>query len=209
MPLSRADVPPVYALTARTSVPMVDLVRDLVEGGARWIQYRDKELGDAERLREIERIVASLPAIVRLFVNDRTDLALIAGADGVHLGDTDLPPEAARRVAGDRLAIGYSTHSVDEALAAAADPAIDYVAIGPIYRSQTKNVRGPLGLEPLRRLREATEKPIVAIGGIDAARIGDVLRAGADSAAVIAALYEAGPVRDNVRRLADAAEDAR
>ncbi|MGH9458771.1 MAG: thiamine phosphate synthase [Thermoanaerobaculia bacterium] len=210
MRLARSEVPPVYVLTARVAgVPIVDVVRAVVEGGALWIQYREKELGDAERLREVESAVAALPALGRLFVNDRTDLALLASADGVHLGDEDLPPAAARKAAGEKLLIGYSTHSADEALEAAADPDIDYVALGPIFRSATKNVREPLGLEPLRRVRESTEKPLVAIGGIDAATIGEVLDSGADTAAVIAAVYAGGDIRENVRRLVDAAERPR
>ncbi len=210
MRLARSEVPPVYVLTARVAgVPIVDVVRAVVEGGALWIQYREKELGDAERLREVESAVAALPALGRLFVNDRTDLALLASADGVHLGDEDLPPAAARKAAGEKLLIGYSTHSADEALEAADDPDIDYVALGPIFRSATKNVREPLGLEPLRRVRESTEKPLVAIGGIDAATIGEVLDSGADTAAVIAAVYAGGDIRENVRRLVDAAERPR
>jgi thiamine-phosphate pyrophosphorylase len=206
MPLKRDEIPPLYALTWRTAgIPMVDLVRQMVEGGARWIQYREKDLDDAAQFAELGEIAAALPAFVRLFVNDRLDLAMAAGADGVHLGETDLPPAVARRVAGADLAIGYSAHSVDDAVAAAADPAIDYVAIGPVYRSSTKDVRAPLGLAPIRALRERIAKPIVAIGGIDHTNIAGVLAAGADSAAVIAAIHATGAVTDNVARLMEAA----
>ena len=204
--LRRDEIPPLYALTARTpGVRMVDLVKQMVEGGARWIQYREKELDDAARFAELQEIVAALPAVVRLFVNDRLDLAIACGADGVHVGDTDLPPEIARRVAGADLAIGYSTHSVEEGVAAANDPAVDYVAIGPIYRSSTKDVRAPLGLGPIRELRSRIEKPIVAIGGIDHTNIADVLAAGADSAAVIGAIHASPAVTENVARLVEAA----
>jgi thiamine-phosphate pyrophosphorylase len=184
---------------------MVDLVRRMVEGGARWIQYREKGLDDAGRYAELEEIAAALPAFVRLFVNDRPDLAMACGADGVHLGDTDLPPAVVRRVAGAELAIGYSTHSVEEAARAADESAIDYVAIGPIFRSSTKDVRAPLGLDPLRALRARIAKPIVAIGGIDETNIAEVLAAGADSAAVIAAIHATPAVAENVARLLEAA----
>jgi thiamine-phosphate pyrophosphorylase len=204
--MSRAEIPPLYALTARREgVPIVELVRHLVEGGARWIQYREKDLGDAARLAELQTVAAALPAFVRLFVNDRIDLALASGADGVHLGDADIPPAVARRLAGPDRTIGYSTHSVEEGIAADADPAVDYIAIGPIYRSSTKDVRAPLGLEPLRELRRRSTKPIVAIGGIDESNIAAVLDAGADSAAVIGALYVTPSVAENVARLLEAA----
>lgn len=204
--LRRDELPPLYALTSRTSgLPMVDLVQRMVEGGARWIQYREKGLDDAARFAELEQVVAALPAFVRLFVNDRSDLAVACGADGVHVGDTDLPPGAVRRFAGPDLAIGYSTHSVDEATKAAEDPAVDYVAIGPIFRSSTKDVRRPLGLDPLRDLRARIDKPIVAIGGIDHTNIASVLAAGADSAAVIAAIHATPAITENVARLLEAA----
>lgn len=207
MLLNRSEVPPLYALTARApgrSSP--DLVAELVEAGARWVQYREKELDDQLRFAEIERIASALPAFVRLVVNDRADLALACHADGVHLGGEDLPPRVVRSIAGENLVIGYSTHDLEEGIAAAQDPAVDYVAIGPIFRSATKNVRPPLGLEPIRKLRDATEKPVVAIGGIDRSNIRSVLEAGADSAAIIAALYAGGSIRDNVRELLGAAE---
>jgi thiamine-phosphate pyrophosphorylase len=205
MLLRRDEIPPLYALTARRAeLSVAEIVGHLVAGGARWIQYREKGLDDAARYRELQQIVASLPAVVRLFVNDRPDLAIACGADGVHLGDEDLPPAAVRRVAGDDLAIGFSTHSVEDALRAAEDPSVDYVAIGPIFRSRTKDVRAPLGLDPIRRIRARTEKPIVAIGGIDATNVAAVLDAGADSAAVIAALYEGGSIAGNVERILEA-----
>lgn len=207
MLLIRPEVPPLYALTARSSGRSApDLVAELVEGGARLIQYREKDLDDRERFREIEHIARALPAFVRLVVNDRADLALACHADGVHLGEEDLAPRVVRTVAGENLFIGFSTHGLEQALAAAEDPAVDYVAIGPIFRSATKNVRPPLGVDPIRRLRAATTKPIVAIGGIDRSNIGSVLEAGADSAAVIGAIYVGGNVRQNVRALLDAAE---
>jgi thiamine-phosphate pyrophosphorylase len=178
----------------------------MVTGGARWIQIREKETTAQDLARAALELVAALPAEVRLFVNDRTDVALAVGADGVHVGDSDLPPKLIRRIPGaNDLIVGLSTHSVEDALFAADDDAVDYVAIGPIFESRTKGVRAPLGLRVIEEIRRGTEKPIVAIGGIDSANIGDVIRAGADSAAVIQAIFDGGDISGNVRRLLSAA----
>lgn len=204
MKLHRRDVPPLYALT-RSAAPFVE-VSQLLAAGVRWIQVRDKRSDDALLYRELCRIRAQTAAVCRLFVNDRVDLALGCDADGVHLGVTDLDPRNARSVAGERsLLIGYSTHSVREAIDAAGRDEIDYVAIGPVFRSPTKNVREPLGTAVLARIRSETDKPIIAIGGIDATNIGSVIEAGADSAAVISAIYETQDIIGNASRLIEAA----
>jgi len=185
-------------------------VRALVAGGIRWIQLREKELDDAAFFVQAQRAAMELPAEVCLLINDRADLALGIMADGVHLGQEDLPPAAARALPGGRdLIIGYSTHSVDEALLAASDDAVDYLAIGPIFLSSTKNVRSPLGLEAVRLLRGGTDKPIIAIGGIDRSNVRSVLEAGADGCAVVAALYRGGTIVENAEALIDAAGEAR
>lgn len=210
MRLRREEVPPIYALTHPLSGwTTAQLVRELVGAGARWVQVREKSATDAARHEDLHSIAASLPSLVRLFVNDRVDLALACRADGVHLGDEDLPVVEARRIAGEELLIGYSTHSVEEALAAASRPEIDYVAIGPIFSSSTKTVREPLGIRPIEQIRLGTDKPLIAIGGIGHENIGEVLRAGADSAAVIGAIYSEGSIRDALERLHDAVERAR
>lgn len=207
MRLSRSDVPPVYALTDASRIgPRQDLIQELITAGVRWIQVREKSIPDIEFYEVVHWAVASLPAKVKLFVNDRLDIALACTADGVHLGEHDLPVEVARRVAGEQeFLIGRSTHSAEDGIAAGSNPDVDYVAIGPIFRSQTKNVRDPLGIDVIRQIREQTEKPIVAIGGIDETNIASVLEAGADTAAVISVLYRDGTVAENVRRLCDAA----
>jgi thiamine-phosphate pyrophosphorylase len=208
--LERSSIPSLYAITAPSGELSIEqVVRQLVAGGARWLQLRAKQVSDAAFFAEASSIAASLPPAVRFFVNDRVDIALAAAADGVHLGDTDLDPADARRVAGSReLVIGYSTHSAAEALRAAGREEIDYVAIGPIFESGTKNVRPPLGVEVIRQIRSRTTVPLVAIGGIDRSNIREVLEAGADSCAVIGALYEGGAVASNVRALLEAAERA-
>jgi thiamine-phosphate pyrophosphorylase len=206
--LDRSSVPALYALTPdRPELELESLVASLVRGGARWVQVREKGRSDDLLFEALERLVDSIPRPVTLFVNDRVDLALASGAAGVHVGDRDLPPSVVRRVAGDRaLTVGVSTHSIEEALEAAADDAVDYVAIGPIFASSTKEGREPFGPGIIERLRETISKPIIAIGGIDHRNIRSVIAAGADGAAVTAALYAGGTIEDNVKRLIDAAE---
>ena len=126
---------------------------------------------------------------VKLIINDRVDIASAAHAHGVHLGQDDMPPEAARRLLGTKAIIGYSTHTVEQAVSALTLP-IDYIAIGPIFPTSTKTDTSPvLGLDGLRTVRQAIgDFPLVAIGGITHANAADVIAAGADSVAVISAL---------------------
>ena len=174
---------------------------DLIAGGATILQLRDKQ-GDARRTlscaRELCRIVRGR---ARLIVNDRADLALAAGADGVHLGQDDLPPDLIRPIftaaaaGGTRqLWIGYSTHNLDQVRLADAMP-VDYIAVGPVFATSSKAKPDPvIGLEGVRQARQATTKPLVAIGGINRANCLQVRKAGADSVAVISDLLES-PVK--------------
>jgi thiamine-phosphate pyrophosphorylase len=210
--LQRSAVPSIYALTDRGASGRSHdaMVRELVAGGIRWIQLREKALDDAAFCAQVDKVLMELPAEVCILINDRADLAIGVRADGVHLGEEDLPPEAARALPGGAdLIIGYSTHSVDQALLAASNRAVDYLAIGPIFLSSTKNVRSPLGIEAVRRLRDGTEKPIVAIGGIDRTNVRSVIEAGADGCAVVAALYRDGRIVENAQALIDAAGEVR
>ncbi len=138
---------------------------------------------------------------VTILINDRVDIAIATGADGVHLGRDDMPVEAARRLLGLSAIIGYSTHSVDQAIAAAKMP-VDYIAVGPVFATKTKDDTAPVvGLDGIRAVRRAIGKlPLVAIGGIDEDNFIEVLTAGADSAAMIAAVVT-GDIEQNVRRL--------
>ncbi|MEO8216585.1 MAG: thiamine phosphate synthase [Acidobacteriota bacterium] len=210
MRLKRADLPPVYAIT---DIPgdgdYAALAASLAAAGLRWIQIRIKSLSDTDTFRQVNQAVLSAPGAT-IIINDRTDFAVAAHASGVHLGESDLPPHAARRVPGSaEIILGFSTHDAQAALRAAGNESVDYVAIGPIFRSPTKNVREPLGLEILRKIRPSIEKPIVAIGGIDASNIASVLRAGADSAAVISALDQNGDLCAAADRLMKAIEEGR
>jgi thiamine-phosphate pyrophosphorylase len=167
-------------------------VARLAEGGATFVQLREKHLSPREFCREAEAAVEVARARgVRLVVNDRADIALAVGADGVHLGQDDLDPEAARALLGRGAVVGYSTHSVEQAVAAARLP-VSYIAIGPVFHTASKANPDPVvGLEGVRRVRAAVpDVPLVAIGGVTRQNARAVLDAGADSVALIRALLE-------------------
>ena len=164
-------------------------------GGARFIQLREKHLSPREFYDAAEAALdIARERGVRLIINDRADIALALGADGEHLGQDDLDPSAARRLLGERFIIGYSTHSIAQAIEAARLP-LDYIAIGPIFDTRTKeNPDAVVGLDGLRRAKEAVAArgiPLVAIGGITSDMARSALDAGADSVAVISALLDA------------------
>jgi thiamine-phosphate pyrophosphorylase len=164
-------------------------------GGATLIQLREKYLSPREFYGEAEaalRVAHSRGA--RLIINDRVDIALALHADGVHLGRDDLSPSLARRLLGEGALIGFSTHNVEQAHAAA-DMPVDYIAIGPIFSTATKADPDPVvGLDGLRRVREVIGGiPLVAIGGITAQNAPRVISAGADAVAVISALLTDPP----------------
>jgi thiamine-phosphate diphosphorylase len=194
-------LPPVYAITDRrlSRRSGSENARLFIDAGIRAIQIRDKEAGDGDLLRETEAAVAlARPAGVALFVNDRCDIARIAGC-GVHLGGDDLPAPEARRILGDGFPIGVSTHALEEARRAFSDPATDYVAFGPVFESAVKTARPAAGLEALSRVAGEKTKALVAIGGIDLGRLDAVWDAGADAAAMISAVN--GPdAREAARR---------
>jgi len=166
----------------------------LCDGGARFVQLREKHLAPREFYREAQAALAvARERGARLIINDRADIALALQADGVHLGQDDLDPAAARRLLGENFIIGYSTHSIAQAIEAARLP-VDYIAIGPIFATQTKENPDPIvGLEGLRRVRDSIDSsiPLVAIGGITEMTARAALDAGADSVALISALLAA------------------
>ncbi len=185
------QLPRVYPLTdvQLSGLSHAEQVRLLSFGGASLIQLREKRM---PALEFYEQARAAQQYGVQLIINDRVDIALATGADGVHLGQDDLPPEAARKLLGPQAIIGYSTHNVDQAISATKLP-IDYLAIGPIFSTTTKSDTAPvLGLDGLRAARDAVGGfPLVAIGGISLNNARDVIDAGADSVAVISALLTA------------------
>jgi thiamine-phosphate diphosphorylase len=163
--------------------------------GATFIQLREKHLAPREFYSEAEEALRVARSCgVRLIINDRVDIALALSADGVHLGQDDLPPEAAREILGEQSIIGFSTHNVEQAIEAARLP-VDYLAIGPIFETLSKENPDPVvGLDGLRRVRPAAgEIPLVAIGGISLEKLREVFAAGADSVAGISLLLTGQP----------------
>jgi thiamine-phosphate pyrophosphorylase len=177
----------------------VVLARAVVDGGARVLQVRAKEEGSAAALALVERVLGVVrPAEGKVIVNDRADLARIAGADGVHVGQTDLPVDAVRAIVGPSMSVGVSTHDreqIDRALESSAS----YVAVGPIFATGTKDTGyTPRGLE-LVAYAAGRGKPIVAIGGITLDRAAAVVEAGASGLAVITDLLTGGDPEARVR----------
>lgn len=179
----------------------VALARTMLDAGATILQLRLKDEPGRDFLGaalQIGRMCRERDAV--FIVNDRVDIAILAEAGGVHLGQDDLPLEAARRLVDGRMLIGISTHDVAQALAAQTGGA-DYIGFGPIYAGGLKaNVSGK-GLERLREVRAAVRIPIVAIGGITEARVPEVLAAGADAAAIITDVVKAPDVGAKVRSI--------
>lgn len=170
--------------------------QEILNGGARILQFRHKGLLSRQAFAWLEAMAGlTREAGAVLVVNDRADLAKLFGA-ALHLGQDDLPPEAARRVVGPGAVLGFSTHN-EAQLRAAADEPVDYLALGPIFGTATKENPDPVvGLEELRRLRPLTSRPLVAIGGVTRANAPAVREAGADSVAIIADLFpEDGDLR--------------
>ena len=177
----------------------------LADGGARFVQLREKRLPPVDFYHQAKAaLTLAAERGVTVIINDRVDLALALHAHGVHLGQDDLPPEAARKLLGADAIIGYSTHNVSQAIAAAALP-VDYVAIGPIFQTSTKANPDPVvGLDGLCTVRKAIpHMRLVAIGGITKENARSVIDAGADSVALISALFSGGPnaISDRYRTL--------
>jgi len=166
-------------------------VARLIEGGATLIQLREKRLSPREFFKDAtEALDIARSHGVQIIINDRVDIALALGADGVHLGQNDLPPEAARNLLGNVAVIGYSVHSATQAQAAVGMP-IDYLGIGPVFPTLTKENPDPVvGVTELREIREIAKIPLVAIGGITPDNASKVLEAEVDAVAMISALLE-------------------
>lgn len=194
-----------YVLTDVTLVPgrtHADIVRAALAGGADAVQIRDK----AAPAQNLCRTVAECHPMARKFgaallVNDRVDVALLAGADGVHVGPGDLPARAARRLLKRPALLGVSAGTLEEAKKAVREGA-DYIGVGPIFGSRTKADAGPpLGIEPLRKIVHAVEVPVVAIGGIDHENVAAVAATGCAGAAVIAAVVTASDMAAAARAI--------
>jgi len=184
--------------------PAIEVARLALEGGARVLQWRDKRREKGAQLADARAIAALCRRHGATFiVNDHADLALASGADGIHLGQGDLPVAAVRPIVGDAFTIGVSTNTIEEARSAEAAGA-GYVAVGSIFATSSKDLTRPASLERLREVRAAVSVPVVAIGGITAANIAAVIGAGADAAAVISAVCAADDPRGVAADLAAA-----
>jgi len=189
------ELPRIYPITdkslARKSSHFA-ILKELAQGGARFVQIRDKDTPVRELLRDLEkcRKYAETHKIT-LILNDRCDLVLSANLMGVHLGQDDIPPESARTLIGKKRIIGYSTHNLSQARQSSGLP-VDYIGFGPVYATATKaNAGSAAGLKKLAQVCRAATTPVVAIGGIGLEEIRPVLKAGAASAAVISAIMTA------------------
>jgi thiamine-phosphate pyrophosphorylase len=200
----RVTLPALYAILDPEQIGSSSpdsVLRQLLQGGAKMIQLRAKAMSSRDFIQLAQKARdLTIPFDCKLIVNDRIDIALGCAADGVHLGQEDLPLEVGRKLLGDRL-IGISTHSLEQAKEAEANGA-DYIGFGPLFGTATKNTGYTArGLEMLSRIRAAVDLPIVAIGGITEANIQEVWRAGADSAAIISDILKADDVTAKVRAI--------
>jgi len=176
-----------FLAASQPQLAMLAFARDLKSAGVTLLQYRNKTGSSREVLSHARTLRVDLGEGVKFFLNDRADLAVAAGCDGVHLGQEDLSPEGAHKV-GNRLWVGLSAHNPEQ-VRAADQAAPDYIAIGPVFSTTSKAKPDPVvGLEGVRAARTLTRRPLVAIGGITLANCRSVIEAGADSVAVISSL---------------------
>lgn len=170
------------------SAALLGFAQELAAAGTSFLQYRNKTGNARVILEQARQLKQAMGGRAQLIMNDRADLCLAAGFDGVHVGQDDLSADSVRRIIGPTLCLGLSTHNAEQLTLAEATSA-DYLAIGPIFPTSSKENPDPVvGLEGLRQARQLTRKPLVAIGGITRANCREVIDAGADSVAVIADL---------------------
>jgi thiamine-phosphate pyrophosphorylase len=205
-PLMSLTLPKIYPITDTviSKLSHTEQIELLAAGGASLIQLREKrasprEFYDAAR----EAMLIGRRLGVQIIINDRVDIAMAVDADGVHLGQDDLPPDRARRLLGENRIIGFSTHTVEQALAADSAP-VDYIAIGPIFHTSTKYQPDPTtGLETISDARRRLSKPLVAIGGVTLDRARSIIEAGADSVAIISDLISCADIAKRMRAFVD------
>jgi thiamine-phosphate pyrophosphorylase len=185
-------LPRLYAILDATSFPETDALcsyaSELVAGSVTLLQYRHKTGNARQMLEQARELKRRLGTSVKLIMNDRADLCLAAGFDGVHVGQDDLSPAGVRAIVGDRLWLGVSTHNPKQ-LAEANKTTANYLAIGPVFATLSKANPDPvIGLDGVRQAKALTRKPLVAIGGITRGNCRSVIEAGADAVAVISDL---------------------
>jgi len=200
---SRLALPPLYVILDAALLPSdpIEVTKKLLDAGARLFQYRNKTSSSRELLHASQALCLTVRQRGGTFlVNDRADIAHLAGANGVHLGQDDLSVAAARELIGTGGVIGLSTHNLLQ-FVAAVESSADYIAVGPIFSTSGKQSPDPVvGVDFIRTVRKLTTKPIVAIGGIMLERVREVLDAGADSVAVISDILRAKNPADRVQQ---------
>ena len=181
-----------------TELPLYDMVHHVLRAGVRCIQYREKDLSRRQiydNAVTLRKLTGRFDAI--LLINDHADIALAVDADGVHLGQDDLPLRVARKIMGSKI-VGISTHNLDQATEAERGGA-DYIGFGPVFHTTTKDAGAPKGVDNIRTIKENVSIPVVAIGGIRLDNIAAVIHAGADAAAVATAICK-GDIAANAEK---------
>ena len=195
-----------YLITDRTvaTKPLPEAVRLALEGGVRAVQLREKDLP----IRDLLSLAQELRTITRefgakLFINDRVDVALLAEADGVHLGTESMPVDAVRRITGSRMLIGVSTHSLEEALSAQRGGA-DFITCGPVYETPSKAQYGPpVGVDCIRNIKKDMHIPLYALGGVKNGNMRSIFGSGCDGVAMISAILGADDIKAAARKILD------
>ena len=205
----RLVLPRLYVIldAALLKIPAKECAKSLVDAGVRLIQYRNKSSSGRELFEASRELAKYLnPIGVQFVVNDRADVAVLAGAGGVHVGQDDLGVEQARRVVGEGKWVGISTHNAGQ-FRSALETSADYIAVGPIFATGSKENPDPVvGVGFVRETRAMTDRPIVAIGGITLERAAEVIEAGADSMAIISDILGAENVGQRARQYVDLLE---
>jgi thiamine-phosphate pyrophosphorylase len=205
----RLVLPRLYVIldAALLKIPAKECAKSLVDAGVRLIQYRNKRASGRELFETSRELAEYLnPLGVQFIVNDRADVAALAGARGVHVGQEDLGVEQARQVMGDEKWVGISTHNAGQ-FRSALDSSADYIAVGPVFATGSKENPDPVvGVGFVREARAMTDKPIVAIGGITLERAAEVIEAGSDSVAIISDILRAEDMGKRTREYMDLLE---
>lgn len=196
---------PLYLITDTriAGLSHIQIVRSAIDAGIRTIQLREKNLHKKEIFNaaiSIRDITIKHSSV--FIINDYVDIALAVNADGVHLGQEDMPVEEARKIMGKGKLIGISTHSLDQAIKAQ-DAGADYIGFGPMFQTTTKDAGNPKGITALSNIRKLIDVPIVAIGGITWENVNKVLNSGADAAAVSSGILT-GDIKANVKKFMEA-----
>ena len=189
----------------RPELSNIEIAKRVLPGGTKIVQLRGKGLSSKELLeqaREIRELTRKAGAT--FIVNDRADIAILSDADGVHLGQDDLPIAEARKILGREKLIGISTHNLDQALKAEQEGS-DYIGFGPVFGTKTKaDAEEAKGIEALKEVKKKVSIPVIAIGGINLENLKEVIDAGADGVAVISAIVKAENIEETTKRFIEA-----